>query len=88
MALVSDDELADLALAADPDEPIPDDAVPFSAGGHDVGLLPAWYAPGGVLPSSPGRHRRAVVVALIIAALVVVNGAGLCVTYGLPEIAW
>ena len=34
-----------------------------------------------------GRRHR-VVVALIIGALLVVNGAGLCVTYGFPEIAW
>jgi hypothetical protein len=27
-------------------------------------------------------------VAGIVAALVIVNGAGLCVTYGWPEIAW
>ncbi len=33
------------------------------------------------------RTRR-VVVAGIIVSLIVVNGAGLCVTYGLPEIAW
>jgi hypothetical protein len=34
------------------------------------------------------RPRRVLAVAVIVGALLVVNGAGLCVTYGLPEIAW
>lgn len=82
-----DDELTALALAADADvEPDPD-AVPFDARLQGDGLLPSWYAPGGVLPVSRRRSHRRVVVAIVV-ALVLVNGAGLCVTYGLPEIAW
>jgi hypothetical protein len=34
-----------------------------------------------------GRGRRLVLVG-IIGALLLINGAGLCVTYGFPEIAW
>ena len=80
-----DDELAELALAADPDAPFDDDAVPFG-GVVESPLLPAWYMP---LPQSTGRSpRRVLAVTVIIAALLIVNGAGLCVTYGLPEIAW
>ncbi len=83
----SDDELAEIALAADPDVVIGDDAVPFQIdGAPGVGLLPEWYmAPPQRLERSPVRMFAAV---SFIAALVVLNGAGLCVTYGLPEIAW
>ena len=81
----TDEELAELAIAADPDVPIDADAVPFGQPA-DGGLLPEWYMP---VPGSVRRTRpRVVVVAAVIASLIVVNGAGLCVTYGLPEIAW
>ncbi len=84
---IDDDELARLALAADPDVDLDDDAVPFVADPSDgAELLPAWYMP---VPRSfrrtPGRTVAAV---SFIVALVALNGAGLCVTYGLPEIAW
>jgi hypothetical protein len=86
MDVFTDDELTMLALAADPDATIPDDAVPFGQSSTDGALLPDWYMP---VPGSIRRTRpRVVAVVGIIASLVVVNGAGLCVTYGLPEIAW
>ncbi len=86
MESFTDDELADLALAADPDAPIDDDAVPFGQPPAEGALLPDWYMP---VPGSIRRTRpRVVAVVGIIASLVVVNGAGLCVTYGWPEIAW
>ncbi len=82
----TDDELSALALAADPDMSIPDDAVPFGRPVGDGALLPEWYMP---VPGSFRRTRlRVVAVAAIIGSLVLVNGAGLCVTYGWPEIAW
>ena len=82
----TDDELTEAALAADPDEPIPDDAVPFGRSDRGGALLPEWYMPA---PASARRTRsRVVAVSAIIVSLIVVNGAGLCVTYGLPEIAW
>jgi hypothetical protein len=83
---VSDAELTALALAADPDAPIPDDAVPF--GDHDpatFALLPQWYMP------APGIQRgrgRAAVMLAFAASLVVVNIGGFCVTYGFPEFVW
>jgi hypothetical protein len=86
MESFTDDELAELALAADPDAPIADDAVPFGRPEHGAALLPEWYMPA---PSGIRRTRpRVLAVSAIIASLILVNGAGLCVTYGLPEIAW
>lgn len=82
----TDEELAELAIAADPDAPIDADAVPFGQPAVDGALLPEWYMP---VPGSVRRTRsRVVVVSAVIASLIIVNGAGLCVTYGLPEIAW
>lgn len=84
--LISDEELTELALAADPDAPIPDDAVPFGSDADTGALLPAWYMP----VSGPIRRTRtrSVVVVGLIAAMLVIEGAGLCTTYGFPEIAW
>jgi hypothetical protein len=82
---ISDEELTMLALSADPDAPLPDDAVPLSSLQMNFPeLLPSWYmpAPGGFTRS---RRRRAV-VALIIVALLAVNAVGLCVTSGHLEI--
>ncbi len=82
---ISDEELTALALAADPDAPLADDAVPMSSLLMEFPeLLPSWYmpAPGGFTRS----RRRAAVVVLIIVALVAVNAVGLCVTSGHLEI--
>jgi hypothetical protein len=82
---ITDEELEAEALAADPDEPIDDGAEPFTMR-SETGLLPEWYMPA----AGPIRRTRPRMIAVvgIIASLLVVNGAGLCVTYGLPEIAW
>jgi hypothetical protein len=86
-AEISDEELTALALAADPDAALGPDAVPFGGLADDdpAALLPAWYMPPAV---RHGRRRHRFVIAGIIVALLVVNGAGLCVTYGFPQIAW
>ena len=82
---ITDEELTAEALAADPNAPIDDDAEPFG-GRPDAGLLPEWYMPiNGPLRRT--RTRQIVVVGVIV-SLLVVNGAGLCVTYGVPEVAW
>ena len=85
MVDITDAELAAEAMAADPDVDVPDDAVPFGVPASE-GLLPDWYMPA----MGPVRRTRPRVIAVagLILSLVVVNGAGLCVTYGLPEIAW
>lgn len=85
MVEISDEELEAEAMAADPDVAIDADAAPFGIPA-DRGLLPEWYMP---VPGSIRRTKpRVVGVAAIVASLIVVNGAGLCVTYGFPEIAW
>src|SRR4051812_10458949 len=86
-ARFTDEELTALALAADVDEPLADDAVPFDA--HVAGfgdLLPDWYMPAPVVYR--GRRTHAVVGGVIILSLLVVNAVGLCVTYGHLDIAW
>ena len=85
---LTDDELTELALAADPDAPIAADAVPLgellAAGGSSGGneLLPGWYMP---VPMGGGRlltgwRRRTVLV--IVASFLLINAYGLCSTYG------
>ena len=81
---ISDEELTALALAADPDAPIPDDAVPFWDLDPDRAEpdLPSWYMPAasGGVPAGPGWRRRVALV--LIASFVAINAAGLCSTYG------
>ncbi len=82
----TDDELAELALAADPDAPLPDDAVPFRAIDPDgTALLPSWYMPAPT--GRPGRGRR-IVFAGLVCSLLVANVVGFCVTNGFPEFVW
>ena len=77
------DELTRLALAADPDAPLPDDAVPWSGHGpdHDP-LLPDWYMPAPM----PGHRRltgwRRVLAWILVISAVAVVASGLCNTYG------
>ena len=83
---ISDEELTALAMAADPDAPIPDDAVPFAPTGDDtLALLPSWYMP--APKQRPGRGRR-IVFAALVCSLLVANVVGFCVTNGFPEFVW
>ncbi len=81
---ISDAELTALALAADPDAAVDENAVPLthlgSSGG--AGLLPGWYMPSptGGTPLLEGWRRRAAL--LIIVSFVLINAYGLCSTYG------
>jgi hypothetical protein len=74
-------ELTELAMAADPDGPVEDDAVPLSVYlGQDLGLLPQWYMPS---PMARGGQRwRTPVVLVIVAAFIVIEAFGLCSTFG------
>jgi hypothetical protein len=78
---ITDEELAALALAADPDQPLDPDAVPLSTYLAQLpGLLPAWYmAPA---TASSGSKWRATVIVAIIVAFVLIEAWGLCSTYG------
>lgn len=83
-------ELTRLALAADPDEPVPQDALPFepAKAGSGGELLPDWY-----MPAPTGRSRRRfsrrtrLIVLLVILAFLAINAFGLCSTYGSVTIA-
>ena len=86
---ITDEELTALALAADPDQQIDDDAVPLTAFHGEFGdILPDWYMPAPAsISSSPGRRRRnAVVASVVIFSLLFINALGLCITYGRLEI--
>jgi hypothetical protein len=84
---ITDEELTALALAADPDLPLGDDAVPLrplTADGEP--LLPEWY-----MPAPGGRARRdwrsRVAISMAV-GLVLINACGWCITNGFPEIPW
>ena len=81
---VSDDELAALALAADPDVDVDDDAICLwdLSGSTATQPLPRWYMPsavGGTARLSGWRRRT---VAFIIVSFLAINAFGLCSTYG------
>jgi hypothetical protein len=76
----SDDQLAELALAADPDRPVDPDALPLDAYLGGAGDLPGWYMPA-VTTRSRSRRRTATVL-VIVASFLLIDGLGLCVTYG------
>jgi len=80
----SDDELTELALAADPTTPLAADAVPIDrylgAPASVPPALPPWYmAP--VARRHSGRRARLVILGLI-AAFLLIEAFGLCSTYG------
>lgn len=80
----SDEELTELALAADPSAPLAEDAVPLSVYLDQFGgPLPEWY-----MPPPRGRASRYWVplVWAVIAAFLAIEAAGLCSTYGQPPL--
>ena len=80
---LTDEELTALALAADPDAPLDADAVPLSAitGEPTDGPLPSWYMPAAAGGRLLTGWKRVPPLA-IVASLLVINGCGLCITYG------
>jgi len=80
--VISDEELAELALAAAPEPALTDDAVPIRGLDDDgsVDLLPSWYMPASTGHAEPGWRRRLALV--VVGAILLINAAGLCVTYG------
>jgi hypothetical protein len=90
--VVSDDELAALALAADPYALVPADAVPIRPVGwsSDSALLPEWYMPSPMGGRPGGRHHRSwqrKVAYVLIGTFLAIDAAGLCSTYGWISIA-
>lgn len=84
--VITDEELTELALSADPDAPLPDDAVPMSVHlSRFAAPLPLWYMPP-VVRSGGGRWKRPVVLA-VISAFVLIDAFGLCNTYGILSLA-
>jgi len=81
---LSDAELSALALAADPDPALGDDAVPLAEvlGPGGPRLLPEWYMPAPMGRAGPLRGWRRRVVLLVIASFLLITAAGLCNTYG------
>lgn len=83
----TDEELTAQALAADPNEPLADDAVPLRLTNLEgEPLLPEWY-----MPASSGRARRdwrsRVAISMAV-GIVLINACGICITNGFPEIPW
>ena len=78
---LTDEELTALALAADPEAPIGDDAVPMSVHlSQFAGALPQWYIPP-AMSGSVQRWRLPVVV-VVISAFLLIEALGLCNTFG------
>jgi hypothetical protein len=77
--VVSDDELTVLALGAS-DHDVDRDAVPIRSLEPSCDLLPDWYMPAASGHAQPGWRRR--LALLVVGAILLINAAGLCVTYG------
>lgn len=83
---MTDDELAELALAADPDAAPDPEAVPvwsvLAEPGPGGDLLPTWYMPSPMAGGGLRRGWRRVVILVVIASFLAINAYGLCSTYG------
>jgi hypothetical protein len=77
---IDDQDLTELALAADPERPLPADAVPIDIYLSQQAPLPVWYMPP-VARLRVGRWSRPIVFT-VIAAFVLIDALGLCNTYG------
>jgi hypothetical protein len=83
---LSDEELATLALAADPGAPLAEDAVPISVHLAQFGpSLPLWYMPPTM--SRGGRRWKTPFVIAIVSAFLIIDALGLCNTYGILSLA-
>jgi len=84
--MFTDDELAELALAADPDASLDAGALPLDQylaeqDGTD-GPLPSWYMPTPMARTRDHSRRRTAIIVAVIVAFLVIDGLGLCATYG------
>jgi hypothetical protein len=76
---ISDEELERQALAASLDAAVPDDAEPWSPTHRDP-LIANWYMPAPVAVRRDLKTR--LITGTVVASIVAINAAGLCVTYG------
>jgi hypothetical protein len=83
---LSDEELTRLAMAADPDAPLSDDAIPLRIhlAQFAGAALPEWYMPPAL--GGSGRRWRTPIVVAIISAFVLIEALGLCNTFG--QLTW
>jgi hypothetical protein len=80
--VITDEELCAIALAAAPEPPVPDDAVPlWDLIGTDEPLVSSWYMPAPVGHRWPNGWRRNVVIFLVVVFLAI-EALGLCSAYG------
>ncbi len=81
---LSDAELTALALAADPESGVDDDAVCLWDLSPSDGSpsLPEWYMPAPAGGARRLRGWRRWIIPVVIAAFVIINAYGLCSTYG------
>ena len=79
---LSDEELTRLAMDADPDAPLANDAIPLSLhlAQFAGSVLPEWYMAPAMARS--GRRWRTPIVVAIIAAFLLIEALGLCNTFG------
>ena len=83
---LSDEELAEMALAADPNAPLDPDAVAWNGTVFGLsGLLPNWYMPAPTQVRR-GGWARSIVITLIVGFLVI-DAFGLCITSGFLSLA-
>ena len=77
---VSDEELTELALAAAPTRT--STTTPCRSGRSSPPPIccPSWYMPASAGHAEPGWRRRIALV--VVGAILLINAAGLCVTYG------
>ena len=80
----TDDELAELALAADPDAGLDEDAVSLweVTGSVANTPLPAWYMPVAAGGATRVYGWRKTAVLAIIVSFLLIDAFGLCNTYG------
>ncbi len=83
-SVFTDEELTEMALAADPDAPLADDAVPMGVYLSQFGPLPSWYMPP-AMTRHGGKWRTPVILA-VVSAFLIIDAFGLCSTYG--PLAW
>jgi hypothetical protein len=85
---ITEDELTELALAADPAAPLAEDAVPISVhlSQFAAAPLPLWYMPA-VARSGGGRRWKLPLVLAVVSAFVLIDALGLCNTYGILSLA-